>query len=112
VLALSPLDNSIWVAGGTLSNNFPGTNAANVYQPATPFQGGYQRLYLVVSNDGTNWRRALISGHVTTMIYGIDFDKEGYPYITGTTNGVMNLWLIPLSMPMATRQPAINSSPS
>ena len=87
VLALSPLDNSIWVAGGTLSNPFPGTNAGNVYA-ATPF-GGIDGFVSQISNDGTKLEKSTYFGTgLTDMIYGIQFDKAGNPYIMGTTNGV------------------------
>ena len=101
VLALSPLDNSIWVAGGTMSVSFPGTNAANVYQPALaePTGGnGINGFISVVSNDGTQLEKSTYFGpSSTTMIYGLDFDNQGYPYITGTTSGVIPVFNSPFN---------------
>ncbi len=88
VLALSPLDNSIWVAGGTMSSPFPGTNAANVYQPG--LAGGIDGFISQISNDGTKLEKSTYFGTTSTdMIYGIQFDKEGNPYVTGTTSGTI-----------------------
>lgn len=88
VLALSPLDNSIWVAGGTLSKQFPGTGNAPVVQAANA--GGIDGWVAVVSNDGSTLEKASYFGSpLTDMIYGIQFDKQGNPYIMGTTSGLI-----------------------
>jgi len=88
VLALSPLDNSIWVAGGTLSGQFPGTGNAPVVQAANA--GGIDGFVAVISNNGNTLEKASYFGtRQTDMIYGIQFDKEGNPYIMGTTSGVI-----------------------
>jgi gliding motility-associated-like protein len=88
VLALSPADNSIWVAGGTLSTDFPGTAKTPVVQPANA--GGIDGYVAQISNDGSSLIRASYYGTtLTDMIYGIDFDKQGYPYVMGTTSGVI-----------------------
>ena len=88
VLALSPLDNSIWVAGGTLSTDFPGTRKAPVVQPANA--GGIDGYIAQVSNDGSTLIKSSYYGStLTDMIYGIAFDKEGDPYVMGTTSGLI-----------------------
>jgi gliding motility-associated-like protein len=88
VLALSPLDNSIWVAGGTMSTNFPGTSSGTVYNANS--NGGIDGFISVVSNDGSTLEKSSYFGTSSTdMIYGLDFDNQGYPYITGTTSGVI-----------------------
>jgi gliding motility-associated-like protein len=88
VLALSPLDNTIWVAGGTLSTNFPGTRNAPVVQPANA--GGIDGYIAQISNDGSTLIKSTYYGStLTDMIYGIDFDKQGYPYVMGTTSGLI-----------------------
>ncbi|HTR30035.1 MAG TPA: PKD domain-containing protein [Puia sp.] len=88
VLALSPADNTIWVAGGTLSTQFPGTGNAPVVQASSA--GGIDGFIAQVSNDGSTLIRASYYGsNLTDMIYGIDFDKKGYPYVMGTTSGLI-----------------------
>jgi gliding motility-associated-like protein len=96
VLALSPLDNSIWVGGGTASNNFPGTNAANVYVPGQI--GGIDGFISIVSNDGKTLEKSSYFGTQSTdMIYGLDFDNLGYPYIMGTSSGVVPVFNSPFN---------------
>ncbi len=88
VLALSPLDNSIWVAGGTLSTDFPGTRNAPVIQPASA--GGIDGYIAQISNNGSTLIKSSYYGStLTDMIYGIAFDKEGDPYVMGTTSGLI-----------------------
>ncbi len=88
VLALSPADNSIWVAGGTLSARFPGTHNSPVVQPANA--GGIDGWIAQVSNDGSTLIKASYYGStLTDMIYGIQFDKQGFPYVMGTTSGLI-----------------------
>ena len=60
VLALSPLDNSIWVAGGTLSTDFPGTRNAPVIQPTNA--GGIDGYIAQISNNGSTLILGALSG--------------------------------------------------
>jgi len=82
VLALNPLDNNIYVAGGTGSLDFPAATNA--------FNGGQGDGFVsIISN--TNAPQLIKSTYFGTsgidMIYGIQFDKFGFPYIMGTTTG-------------------------
>jgi len=88
VLALSPTTGKIYVAGGTMSNDMPGT-ASGVVRPAS--DGSIDGFISIVNPDGKGPVRTTYFGldGTTDMIYGITFDKAGYPYITGTTYGVM-----------------------
>ncbi len=87
VLDINPTDNTVWLAGGTMSNNFPGTNST-VYQPSW---GGLQDGFVSqISNDGKTLLKSSYFGTASTdLIYGLEFDAKGYPYITGTTNGLI-----------------------
>ncbi|MDP4215157.1 MAG: PKD domain-containing protein [Bacteroidota bacterium] len=90
VLALDPLTNNIYVAGGTESSNFPGVGkGGSVLFPAN--QGTTDKVdgwVSVVSNDGTNLINSTYIGTSgTDIVYGIDVDRLGFPYITGTTTG-------------------------
>ena len=85
VLALNPLDNTIWTAGGTLSNNLKNTTGTASTLTATN-NGGVDGFVAQVSNDGgTLMRSAYFGTSSTDIIYGIGFDKLGFPYITGIT---------------------------
>ncbi len=81
-IALNPFDNSIYLAGGTSSTDFP--LATNV------FNGGLTDGFVsIISNTTTP--QIIKSNYYGTsaidVIYGIQFDKSGFPYIMGTTTG-------------------------
>ncbi|MBW0179357.1 MAG: PKD domain-containing protein [Sediminibacterium sp.] len=84
VLATHPLNGNIYVAGGTASNNFPGDKTGVVF-PA--FRGGTTDGFVsIISPDGSQIIKT--SYFATTgidLIYGIQFDRNGFPYIMGTS---------------------------
>ena len=86
VLALNPLTNNIYVAGATASNDFPG-DKSGVLQPA--YQGGISDGFIsIVSNNGSSLIKTTYQGtSQVDNIYGIQFDRNGFPYIMGTTRG-------------------------
>lgn len=86
VLALNPLNNNIYVAGATASNDFPG-DKTTALQPV--YQGGISDGFIsIASNDGTSLIKTTYQGTgEVDNIYGIQFDKNGFPYIMGTTRG-------------------------
>jgi gliding motility-associated-like protein len=92
VLSLDPGGN-IYVAGGTESPDFPGNHAGTV---GTAINGGIDGFVAVISNDGSNLIRSAYIGSNNTppgansyydQIYGIQFDRKGFPYIMGQTTG-------------------------
>lgn len=88
-LALSPIDNTIWVAGGTLSSDLQKSTGGPATLTASN-NGGVDGFVAQVSNDGkTLMRSAYFGTGSTDIIYGIGLDKYGYPYITGTTYSVI-----------------------
>lgn len=93
VLALNPLNNDIYVAGATASNNLPGNKAGTI----TPsFQGGICDGFIAqFTNNGTYIRSTYLGTGGDDLVYGVQFDKFGFPYVMGTTTGK---WV--------TRQPA------
>lgn len=86
VLKLNPVNGDIYVAGATASADFPGDKTGTL-QPA--YAGGVCDAFIsIVSNDGTQRRKTTFLG--TTgfdAIYGIEFDKKGFPYVMGSTTG-------------------------
>ena len=86
VLKANPLTGDIYVGGATASSNFPGDHSGVL-------QGGYRGgvcdgFVAQISPDGSTLRRSTYLGtDVADAIYGLDFDKKGFPYVMGTTNG-------------------------
>ncbi len=86
VLSINPTNNDIYVAGATASSNFPGNKAGTI---SATFRGGTSDGFVaVVSNDGTTLRRSTFLGTpALDIIYGIQFDRLGFPYVMGITRG-------------------------
>ncbi|MFY8129052.1 MAG: PKD domain-containing protein [Chitinophagaceae bacterium] len=86
VLAFHPSNGNIYIAGGTASTDFPG-NKAGVYQSS--FQGGTCDGFVsILNNDGSTLIGTSYFGTIgIDNIYGIQFDRFGFPYIMGTTTG-------------------------
>jgi gliding motility-associated-like protein len=85
VLAIAPTGD-IFVAGGTESTTgFPG-NTAGTIGPAP--HGGIDGFVAQISNDGTSIiRNTYIGTNGYDQVYGIQFDRNGFPYIMGQTTG-------------------------
>lgn len=87
VLRENPLTGDIFVAGATSSTDFPG-DKSGVMQPS--YNGGVCDGFVTqISADGTTQKKMTYLGTPDAeSIYGIQFDKLGFPYVMGTTNGV------------------------
>ena len=84
VLSLAP-NGDIYVAGGTASTNFPGTSAGVIHSTN---QGGIDGFVSIISNNGIAVIRSTYVGTgATDQVYGVQFDKFGFPYICGQTKG-------------------------
>ena len=84
VLALAP-SGDIYVAGGTESGSFPGSHAGTV---GPTLKGGIDGFVAQITNDGANLIRSTYIGtDKTDQVYGIQFDRNGFPYVTGQTMG-------------------------
>ncbi|MEP6749571.1 MAG: PKD domain-containing protein [Bacteroidota bacterium] len=86
VMDISPLTGNLYVAGTTSSTDFPGSTAG-VKQPA--FSGGLTDGFISeLASDGSGIIRTTYLGTTSyDAIYGIKFDKLGYPYVMGITEG-------------------------
>ena len=95
VLSISPLTGNLYVAGATTSTDLPG-NKSGVLSPT--FQGGITDGFVTqILTDGsaivkttyigTNDNSADVNTDGNDLVYGIQFDKFGFPYIAGTTTG-------------------------
>ncbi len=88
-VAINPLDNNVYVSGGTLSNNFPGVSGTVV---GGSNHGGVDGFISIIHDNGGSFslvRTTYFGTASTDMIYGLQFDKGGSLYITGTTFGVI-----------------------
>jgi gliding motility-associated-like protein len=85
VIRQNPLTGDFFIAGATASTDLPG-DRTGVIQPA--FAGGECDGFVAqISADGTTLKKVTYLGTTDNdAIYGIQFDKLGYPYVMGTTN--------------------------
>ena len=88
VLNISTLTGIIYVAGGTSSNNLA-VRASNAPQGIvySSYQGGdVDGFIAAISSDASTLLKiCYIGGKGSDMVYGVQTDKYGYPYVTGTT---------------------------
>jgi gliding motility-associated-like protein len=85
VLDINPVTGNLYVAGGTESstNSFPGTHTGTVGQT---YSGGIDGFVAIIS--GTSLvRSAFLGTGAYDQVYGIKFDKNGFPYVMGQTMG-------------------------
>ena len=79
VLALNPLTGFIYVAGATVSTDFPGSKAGVLFGTN---QGKVDGYVTFISPDGS---RQIATSYFGTsgddIIYGIQFDKYGFPFV-------------------------------
>lgn len=87
VLALHPFTNEIYVAGGTEStqSSFPMGAGGGVYPI---HQGSIDGFVSIINNSGTQLIRSTFLGTTAIdQVYGVQFDKFGFPYVMGQTRG-------------------------
>ncbi|MEQ1676282.1 MAG: PKD domain-containing protein [Chitinophagaceae bacterium] len=84
VLSVHPNGN-IYVAGGTESGNLLGNTAGTIH--ATN-QGGIDGFVSIINSTGTTISRTTYLGtNGTDQVFGIQFDRSGFPYVMGQTTG-------------------------
>lgn len=85
VLSLNPLNNTIYVGGGTESTNFPGTTGSSL---ASSTNGLIDGFVAMISNNGAQLINSTYIGTKgNDQVFGVQFDKYGFPYIMGQTTG-------------------------
>ncbi|SEP45455.1 gliding motility-associated C-terminal domain-containing protein [Niastella yeongjuensis] len=89
VLAINPANNDIYVAGGTESGDFPGASGATSSTILSGANKGYIDGYVtIISSDGTTQKKTIYLGtEKSDILYGIQFDRNNYPYVLGVTRG-------------------------
>jgi gliding motility-associated-like protein len=87
VLAINPKNKNIYLAGGTCSKDLLGDTSNSL---GKTFFGGVCDGFVVVLNDTGNVMQQMtyIGTNDADVIYGIQFDSRGFPYIMGTTRGI------------------------
>ncbi|RFS24603.1 PKD domain-containing protein [Chitinophaga silvatica] len=93
VIALNGL-NSLYVAGGTASTDFPVTQGS-IYPN---YRGGVCDGFIAhITNDGKSIMQATYLGSdnpSADQVYGIQLDKKGFVYVMGTTEGAWPIKLL------------------
>jgi gliding motility-associated-like protein len=86
VTSLSPTNGDLYVAGATASDDLPG-NKTGVLQPTS--RGGTAEGFVTqLKSDGSAIVRTTYQGtDGVDLVYGLKFDRAGFPYIMGTTTG-------------------------
>jgi gliding motility-associated-like protein len=86
VLSQNPLSGNIYVAGGTSSTDLQGDKSGVIQ--GTNLGGAVDGFITEILNDGSAIVRTTYLGTTgNDLIYGIQFDKFGFPYVMGTTTG-------------------------
>jgi gliding motility-associated-like protein len=86
VTAINPLTGNLYVGGATASNNLPGSTIATV-NPSS--QGGIDGFVTELQPNGSAIiKTTYIGTNGVDAVYGLKFDKKGFPYVMGTTTGV------------------------
>ena len=85
VAAINPITGNLYIAGATLSGNLPGNNAG-VINPSS--QGNVDGFVTSLPPDGLSVIKTTFLGTGgIDLVYGLKFDKFGFPYVMGTSTG-------------------------
>ncbi|MEP6711844.1 MAG: PKD domain-containing protein, partial [Ferruginibacter sp.] len=90
--SINPVTGNLYVGGATASGNLPGNNTGVI---SNTFEGGAADGFVTeLRPDGsalikTTYLSANRINNVASvdMVYGLKFDKFGFPYVMGTTTG-------------------------
>ena len=89
VLAINPKDRNVFIGGATTSTSGlaqNASNAANIIRNS--FGGGTTDGFVTILGNGGSGplvKTVYIGGSGVDMLYGLQFDKFGFPYVMGTT---------------------------
>ena len=86
VTSINPVNKNIYVGGATTSNNLLGDKTGTIN---STFQGGVSDGFITeIPADGSSIIKTTYLGTSgIDMLYGLKFDKLGFPYAMGTTTG-------------------------
>ncbi len=84
VVSIAPNGN-IYIAGGTESTNLPGSTTGTI---GSTNQGAADGFVSIIANNGSAIIKTTYLGtNAIDQIYGIQFDRMGFPYVMGQTLG-------------------------
>jgi gliding motility-associated-like protein len=84
VIALNPLANELYVAGATASSIFPGEKTGTIGEE---YAGSIDGFVSVIDNNGDIKKSTFLGTNKLDIIYGIQFDEKGFPYVMGISLG-------------------------
>lgn len=85
VIAMNPVDGNLYVGGATSSTTLPANTSATIQSAKS---GGIDGYVAIISSDGSAPIKATFLGTgATDIVYGIKFDRKGFPYVMGITRG-------------------------
>lgn len=85
VVSIDPITNNLFIGGATLSSTLPG-NTSGVM--GTTSNGSIDGFVTSITPTGSAiLKTSFIGTGAVDLIYGLKFDKAGFPYIMGTTTG-------------------------
>ncbi len=85
VASINPLTGNLYIGGSTESNNIPGNKTGTI---APNFLGNIDGFVTELQPNGAAIiKTTYIGTSGIDAVYGLKFDKYGYPYIMGTTTG-------------------------
>lgn len=84
-IKVRPVSNEIYVAGPTLSKDFPGNKSGTIGAVPSQKMDGY--VAVIPNNGGSIIRSTYLSTPEADVVYGLQFDKNGFPYVMGISLG-------------------------
>ena len=85
VAAINPVTQNLYIAGATSSANLPGSTSGTINDK---FQGDIDGFVTVLPPSGGSFLKTTYLGTGgKDLVYGLKFDKVGFPYVMGTTTG-------------------------
>ena len=84
VLSLNPTTNELYVAGATSSLNFPGNKSTAI---GKTFAGSVDGFIAILDNNGAVTKSTFLGTSSLDIVYGIQFDEKGFPYVMGISLG-------------------------
>jgi len=88
-VALNSATNNLYVSGGTMSGDLQKTTGGTIVQA---YHGGVDGVVAIVHDNGSSLsvgNVACIGTGSTDLVYGVQVDNKGFPYIMGTTYSVI-----------------------
>ena len=87
VASINPTNQNLYIGGATSSINLPGNTTGSIN---ATFQGDIDGFVTILPQSGTSFLQTTYLGTAAKdLVYGLKFDKVGFPYVMGTSTGSM-----------------------